>query len=78
MFHVHMFMFLFSRYQLCEIMAVPIYDGYISYLLHILGVMLAAQVVYNPHNTEHNGVDMPSPIQVEYDPLNLEYYTFYA
>ena len=59
-------------------MAIAIYTGYISYLLHILGVVLATQVVYDPYNIEYNGVEMPIPIQVEYDPLNLEYYTFYA
>ena len=59
-------------------MAIPIYTGYISYLLHILGVVLATQVVHDPYNTEYNGVEMPSPIQAEYDPLNLEYYTFYS
>ena len=70
-------MFLFSRYQLCK-MAIPIYNGYISYLLHILGVVLATQVAYDPYNTEYHMVNNTSPIQVKYDPLNEEYYTFYT
>ena len=59
-------------------MAIPIYTGYISYLLHILGVVLATQVVYDPYHIEYSGVEIPTPIQVECDPLNIEYYTFYS
>ena len=59
-------------------MAIAIYTGYISYLLHILGVVFATQVVYDPYNIEYNVEELPTLIQVKYDPLNLEYYTFYA
>ena len=58
-------------------MAIPIYDGYILYLINIFGAVLATQVVYDQYNTEYHGMNTMSPTQVEYDPLNEEYYTFY-